>query len=322
MPQKNVIVLDTLTLALDWTPNTNHTGFYIARAKGWYEQEGVSVAIESPADDNYAKTPARKLADGDVDLAIAPTESVLSYQTSEHWVDMVAIASILAEDRSAIVTLANSGIDRPAQLDGATYASYAARFEDGVVKAMIRQDGGLGEPKIIYPDKLGIMNTLLENEAQATWVFMPWEGVEAQRSGLDLHVFRLADFEIPYGYSPVVIAKREQLEEHPERYRRFLKATQKGFLFAEQQPEEAARLLVEEANFADLDPEMVLASQIDISPSYRHRRFPWGYMQPEVWEEFIHWLQKEYILTDREGQPIFDIAIESLFSNAYLPDLD
>jgi len=314
--------LDTLNLALDWTPNTNHTGFYIAQAKGWYKREGVSVVIESPADDNYSKTPARKLADGEVDLAIAPTESVLSYQTSDHWVDMVAIASILAEDRSAIVTLADSGIDRPAKLDNVTYASYGARFEDGVVKAMIRQDGGLGEPNICYPDKLGIMNTLLENEAQATWVFMPWEGVEARLSDVPLHVFRLAEYNIPYGYSPVVIAKREQLEAFPDRFRHFLKATQKGFLFAEQQPEEAAKLLVEHSGAENLDPDMVLASQKDISPSYRHKRFPWGYMQPEVWEEFVHWLQKEYILTDRDGQPIFDIAIESLFSNEFLPELD
>lgn len=313
--------MDTLNLALDWTPNTNHTGFYIAQAKGWYEQEGIHVNIESPADDGYAKTPARKLAEDAVDLAIAPTESVLSYQTSDHWVDMVAIASILAEDRSAVVTLAKSGIDRPSQLDEATYASYGARFEDGVVKAMIRQDGGLGEPGIIYPDKLGIMNTLLENEAQATWVFMPWEGIEARLADIQLNVFRLADYQIPYGYSPVLIAKREHLLEHPERFRHFLRATQKGFLLAEQQPEEAARILVEQANTIDLDPEMVLASQKDISPSYRHKRFPWGYMQPEVWEEFVHWLQKEYILTDREGQPIFDIATESLFSNAYLPEL-
>lgn len=312
--------MDHLTLALDWTPNTNHTGFYAALAREYYEREGIDLSIQSPHTDNYEKTPARKLADGEVDIAIAPTESVLSYQTSDNWVDMVAIASILTEDCSAIVTLKNSGIDRPAKLDGATYASYGARFEDGVVRAMIRQDGGLGEPTIVYPEKLGIWNTLVQGEAQATWVFMPWEGVEAQRDGIELNVFKLADYEIPYGYSPVLITRRELLEEKPEVFRRFLKATREGFQFATNQPDAAADILVDTSGFAALNREMVRESQRVISPCYQNKRLPWGFMEYEVWQAFVHWLQKEYILTDRAGQPIFDLAIEELFSNDYLPE--
>lgn len=314
--------MDNLSLALDWTPNTNHTGFYVALAKGFYQRENIQLDIQSPHTDQYHKTPARKLADGEVDLAIAPTESVLSYQTSDNWVDIVAMATILAEDCSAIVTLADSGLDRPALLDGRVYASYGARFEDGVVKAMIRQDGGQGEPQIIYPDKLGIWDTLISGEAHATWVFMPWEGVAAQQSGIKLHVFRLADYEIPYGYSPVIVGRREKLEDQSDLYRRFLRATRDGFSFAYHQPEEAAQLLLENAGFADLEPEMVRESQLAISPSYLNKRLPWGYMEHEVWAYFVHWLQKEFILQDRDGQPIFDIAIESLYTNAYLPEGD
>lgn len=312
--------MDHFTLALDWTPNTNHTGFYVALARGYYRREGIDLSIQSPHTDNYEKTPPRKLADGEVDLAVAPTESVLSYQTSNNWVDMVAIASLLAEDCSAIVTLKDSGIDRPAKLDDATYASYGARFEDGVVRAMIRQDGGVGEPAVIYPEKLGIWNTLVKGEAEATWVFMPWEGVEARRKGIDLNVFKLADYEIPYGYSPMLITRRELLNEKPDVFRRFLKATRDGFRFAMDQAEAAADLLVDTSDFEELDREMVRESQRAISPCYQNKRLPWGFMQHDVWEGFVHWLQKEYILTDRAGLPIFDLAIEELFTNSYLPE--
>jgi len=317
---KTKTILDHLRLALDWTPNTNHTGFYVALARGYYEREGIDLSIASPHTDNYEKTPARKLADGEIDLAIAPTESVLSYQTSDNWVDMVAIAAILAEDCSAIVSLQDSGIDHPKKLDKATYASYGARFEDGVVRAMIRQDGGLGEPSIIYPEKLGIWNTLVQGEAQATWVFMPWEGVEAQRDGLTLNAFKLADYDIPYGYSPLLISERKLLQEKPGVFRRFLKATRDGFRFAIDQPDAAADLLVDTCGFDQLDREMVRESQRAISPCYQSKRLPWGYMEMEVWDRFVHWLQKELILVNRAGEPIFDLTVEELFSNDYLPE--
>lgn len=292
----------------------------MALAQGYYEREGIDLSIQSPHTDNYEKTPARKLADGEVDLAIAPTESVLSYQTSDNWVDMVAIAAILTEDCSAIVTLKDGGLDRPAKLDKATYASYGARFEDGVVRAMIRQDGGLGEPAIVYPEKLGIWHTLVKGEAQATWVFMPWEGVEAQRDGVQLNVFKLADYDIPYGYSPVLVTRRELLGEKPDVFRRFLKATRDGFRFAMDQPDTAADILVDTSGFDQLDREMVRESQRAISPCYQDKRLPWGFMEMVVWDHFVHWLQKENILIDRDGQPIFDLAIEELFSNNYLPE--
>ena len=40
-----VAPLGTVRLALDWTPNTNHTGFYVAAANGWYDEAGVDLQI-------------------------------------------------------------------------------------------------------------------------------------------------------------------------------------------------------------------------------------------------------------------------------------
>jgi ABC-type nitrate/sulfonate/bicarbonate transport system substrate-binding protein len=67
--------------------------------------------------------------DGSATFACVPSESVISYHT---WPNgekpkIVAVAALLQSNQSAIVTLKSSGIDRPAQLDGKKYASYAAR---------------------------------------------------------------------------------------------------------------------------------------------------------------------------------------------------
>ena len=150
------------------------------------------------------------------------------------------MATLLATSTSAVVTLASSGIDRPSQLDGKVYASYGARYEGRIVQQMIRNDGGKGDYTESTPPMLGIWNTLLkvppdgqlpldflplyhhlltphllitltssrcicQGEADATWVFMGWEGVEAELKGVKLNSFKLEDFKVPYGHSPLLV---------------------------------------------------------------------------------------------------------------------
>ena len=43
--------LTDVTICLDWTPNTNHTGLYVAAAKGYYEDAGLNVSIVQPPED-------------------------------------------------------------------------------------------------------------------------------------------------------------------------------------------------------------------------------------------------------------------------------
>jgi hypothetical protein len=72
---------ECVTVALDWTPNTNHAGFLVAKAKGMYSERGLNVSFLSPHKDNYSTTPASKLLAGVADLAICPSETVISHNT-------------------------------------------------------------------------------------------------------------------------------------------------------------------------------------------------------------------------------------------------
>lgn len=118
-----------VSVALDWTPNTNHTGLYVARNKGYYKDAGLDVSIISPHADDYKITPASRLIDGTATFACTPSETIISYHTWPNGAKpkIVAVAALLQDNESAVVTLKSSGIDRPAKLDGKKYASYAAR---------------------------------------------------------------------------------------------------------------------------------------------------------------------------------------------------
>ena len=311
-----------IDLALDWTPNTNHTGFYVAREKGYYAEEGIEVAIRSPADDAYETTPANRVATGEATLAIGPSESVISYHTHPEYPSLTAVAAVCQTDRSAIVTLADDSIDRPAQLDGRRYASYDARFEDDIVRQLIRNDGGDGDVEIVTPPKLGIWDTVLDGDADATWVFMPWEGLLAERDGVDLTPFYLDEYDVPYGYTPVLLARPDTIADDAERLEGFLTASARGYRFAAENPAEAATILREAATGMDADdPDFLERSQRELAEAYLTADGEWGRMTTERWDRFVTWLADRGILTGVDGTPIpaEDLPAEELYTNERLP---
>lgn len=286
-----------VTITLDWTPNTNHTGFFVARELGYYQEVSLDVQILSPAEDDYATTPAKKLETAECDFAIAPFESVISLNTKARKVNAVAIAALLQEDISSIVTLASSNITRPKELDGRSYASYQARYEDAIVKQMVINDGGQGNFEIMYPEKLGIWETLLKNKADSTWIFDNWEGVEAQTNGIKLNHFRLADYDIPYAYSPVIMATREKLAENAEQYQAFLQATREGFQQAIKDPKQAIDILTRNLPERDIEMIDVSKSQEFVSPYYGDEA-TWGTMEKGRIDRFLRWLVAHELETE------------------------
>jgi ABC-type nitrate/sulfonate/bicarbonate transport system substrate-binding protein len=321
-----------ITVHEDWTPNTNHTGFYVALAKGWYADARLEVHLVSADADNYETTPAKKVMTAaasaaqassapevpgsvpHIPLGVCPSESVISACTLPgRPAALVAIAALANRDTSAIVTVSSSGIDRPASLDGKIYASYNARFEDRIVAAMIRADGGTGVFTASQPPKLGIWNTLLEGKADATWVFLPWEGVEAARKGVKLNAFTLDAYGIPYGYTPVLAASPADAKAHAPALRAFLAATARGYQYAAAHPDEAADLLRTASGHATLaDAEFVRAAQAEAGKAYLTPDGGWGVMEAARWGAFVEWLRSEKILEGAGPDPA------SLFTNELL----
>lgn len=306
-----------IRLALDWTPNTNHTGFYVALANGSYEKADLQVELISPDADDYKLTPARRVAAGEAELAIAPSESIISFQTNN--VPMIAVAAVLARDASAIVTLKQSGLDRPSRLDGKVYASYSARYEDEIIRQLIINDGGRGQFVSHKPARLDIWHALLTNEADATWIFLPWEGVEAEQRDIQLNQFLLEDYEIPYGYSPVLAANSDWATENADALRRFLSATAEGFAFAVRDPDEAARILFDTAAHPSLTSlDFLEKSQQVAAGYYLDAEGQWGVMRRDVWNAFVNWLIRNHLLNHPDGDLIQQYDVSRLFTNDYL----
>jgi ABC-type nitrate/sulfonate/bicarbonate transport system substrate-binding protein len=306
----NKPVMTNLTVALDWTPNVNHIGFFVAQQLGFYAEHNLELIFINPATDNYETTPGKKLESGTADFAIAPFETVISLNNKENKVDAIAVFAILQEDLSSIATLQSSNLHRPRLLDGKTYASYKARYEDYIVQEMIKNDGGMGNLTLVYPPKLGIWNTLLQNEADATWIFDNWEGIAAEKANIALHKFKLGQYQIPYGYSPVVITTNSKLAAHRERYAGFIKATRKGYLYAAAHKSEAAETLM--PYLTDDDRENIdINKALDITAPFFGSETTCGYMEPQRISRFLNWLADNQLENSR-------ITTQTLFTNELL----
>jgi ABC-type nitrate/sulfonate/bicarbonate transport system substrate-binding protein len=280
-----------LRLALDWTPNINHIGFFIAQDKGWYQQQGIELIIEDPSQDNYKYTPAKKIELGKADLALCPLESIISYRTKSAPFDMRALASIWQHDLSAIVVKKSSHISRPKQLDGKIYASYKAKYEDAIVRKMITNDGGQGDLHIVYPDKLNIWDELLNDKVDATWIFLNWEGVAVEQSNSEMQYFNMRDFEIPYSYSPVIATSKKTSEWHSSALDAFLKATKKGFLYAFSEPDVACEILSK--YLPEHDRHIDLLTCIEVSKKCVGDNDNWGIMEAANVNKFCDWLYQQ-----------------------------
>ncbi|XP_024533513.1 uncharacterized protein LOC112347219 [Selaginella moellendorffii] len=292
--------LQSVSLALDWTANTNHVGFYVAQALGYYKEEGISVEFLSPHVSNYEVTPASQVSARQATFGLAPSETVISYHLPPARSKLVAVAAVLQDDLSAIATLKQSGLCRPRDLDGKVYASYAARFEGRIVQKLIQADGGAGNFEEATPDKLGIWNTLLQNKADATWIFRAWEGVQAKRKGIELNEFILEEYGIPYCYSPVVIAHPDTLEEKPDVVRGFLRASAKGFAYSTANIESSAKILLAQAPEHLDDLDMVMESLEFLSKTFlANPSGEWGTMASGKWSKFLDWLSANKMLTTR-----------------------
>ncbi|MEO0901289.1 MAG: ABC transporter substrate-binding protein [Bacteroidota bacterium] len=287
--------MKTFKLALDWTPNTNHIGFFVAQELGYYKEENLQVELLNPQIDNYGVTPAKKVELGEADMALCPFESVISYRTKKQKFDAVAICTLFQDDLSGIVVLEDSPINSPKDLDGKSYASYKARYEDEIVRQMIVNDGGKGELRLTYPEKLGIWETLLSKEQDATWIFLNWEGVQAKNKGVQLRIFRLSDYGIPYAYSPVIMASRQLVDSASNEYASFLKGTKKGFLYAFNHPELATKILSPFVAETDKDIDLVDSQKQSLS-AYGTAE-DWGRMEKHRVDSFLQWLKKTNLET-------------------------
>jgi NitT/TauT family transport system substrate-binding protein len=310
----NTLVLDTIHLALDWTPNVLHAGIFWAETQDWFTKEGIYLKWDTPEIDNYAKKPIFRLLEGEVDLAIAPSEHLFAFAADSTGVKAQAVATILQGDRSAFVLKADAQVRRPAEIGKAIYLGYHTPLEHEILNAMIIADGGKPQYKTKEPGRLAVWDAFRQDSGQVAWVFLHWEAMLAKSEGLELSSFIPNEYGVPYGYSSVIMAPKNLSDKESKRLKGFLKVLDRAYKAVAADPLAAAQNLrtnYKHANFQD--SLFVNAALQDIYRYYLNAEQQWGLMQSAKWENYSYWMKERDLIT------LSDSDLKDLFSNQYLP---
>ncbi len=300
--------LTPVTFVLDWTPNTNHTGLYAALENGYFEEEGLAVSLIQPTEDSASLM----VASGAAQLGITCQDTMAPSIIGENALPIQAVAAILQHNTSGILSLKETGIDRPANLAGHNYATWNMEVEQAMLRSIVEADGGRFEEIELIPSTVYDTITALNSGIDSVWIFYAWDGIATEVKGLATNYLDFGQLNPAFDYyTPVIIANNEFLEEQGDIARKFLAATKRGYEFAIEHPEEAAEILLAAA--PELDADIVKASQEWIASQYKAEVSRWGYIDPARWDLFYQWL------TDN-GLSKEPIAPGTGFTNEYLPE--
>lgn len=277
-----------LTFVLDYTPNTNHTGIYAAIAKGYYAEEGLDVEVVQPPEDGADAL----VGAGKAQVGMSYQDVMANYLGSDDPLPVTAVAATIQHNTSGIISRQGDGITRPKGMEGKRYATWDQDVEKAIIKSVVTTDGGdFSKVQLIPASSSDEVTGLKANEFDCVWCYEAWavQNAKVQDFAYDYFSFRDIDSVFDY-YTPVIIANNDFLKDQPDVAKAFLRATKKGFEYAEQNAGAAAQILVDAA--PEVDPALAKMSQEFLADQYTAEASSWGVIDSERWAKFYAWMNE------------------------------
>jgi len=300
--------LKKVTLMLDWTPNTHHSGIYVAKDKGWFKDAGLDVQIVEPAEGGVEQV----VANGNADFGISVQESVVPARAEG--VPIVSIGAIRQHNGSSLMSLASENLKRPKDLEGKTYGGFGGALETALIKKLVSCDGGdPNKVKFVEVGNIDYLAGMEQNRFDFVWVFESWDVIRAREvENKQVSSLPFSDYLtcIPDWYTPVVIASEKMLKDNPETVRKFMAAVSRGYDFAMQNPAESASIL--DKAVPELDQTLVTKSAQYMTTHFADKGRQWGLQDLDTWVKFEQFLRDSGLTTKQ-------IDVKAAYTNDYLP---
>lgn len=301
--------LEKVTLVLDYTPNTNHTGIYLAKEKGYYKDQGIDLEIIQPSDSDSATLVASDKAQ----FGVSYQEDVTYALTREKDpLPVKAIATIIQHNTSGFAAPVEKNIKTAKDFEGKTYGGWGSPSEEAIIKLAMEKKGAdfskLNRVDIGQDDYF----TATKKNIDFAWVFEAWTGVEAKLKKINLDYIPVRDIDpaLDY-YTPVLIANNKTIKEKPDLVKKFMTATSKGYEEAIKDPSGAADILSKAV--PELDKNLVKASQDYLAKLYQDDAPRWGEMKADVWKNYAKFMQDNGLIKKA-------LNVDEAFTNEFLPE--
>lgn len=295
----------SISFMLDWTPNTNHIGLYVAQKLGYFDNEGVDVTI-LPTAQAGAET---SVENGVADVGFTTLSNVAAFNAQGANLKMVFDLTQQPVARWCALA-SHTDISTPKDFDGKTFVSFGSAEQTAVLRQMIRTAGGTGDFETATAGT-NTFQALTNGQGDFGGFYATWENVESELHGPALHCFVASDWGVPGNPDQLGFAVNAAWlkdASHGDTLRRFLAAVRRGYDYALANPDEAADILVDQAGEAQLDPELTHASMQEIvDGNYWTTDDPTavpGTVNLETAQAYIDFLYENGTYTDADGSPL------------------
>lgn len=293
-----------VTILLDWFPNTNHTGIYVAKEKGYFSDKNLDVNILHPLEGDNIQI----VASGKADFAVSSQEAVTLARAKD--IPIVSIAAVIQHNTSAFASLLKNNIKSVKDFEGKRYGGWGSPIEEAVIKAVMEEAGAdFSKVKNITIGETDFFKTI-GNDSDFQWIFYGWDGIEAERRGIKLNTIMLKDLNpiLDY-YTPVIITSVKHINTQKKLISNFVKALLTGYEYSVSNPVEAAEILLKYA--PELNRDLVIQSQVYLSREYKKDAPKWGVQEEVVWSRYSKWLA-DHKLIEKE------VDAKEMFTNEFL----
>ena len=284
-----------VTFCLDYTPNTNHTGLYVAQAKGYFADEGLEVEIVQPADD----TAETMIGAGKAQMGVSYQDYIANALASDEPMPIEAVAAIIQHNTSGIMSRKSDGITRPKAMQGHTYATWDMPVEQATIKHIVEKDGGDYSKVELVPYNVDDeVSGLKSSMFDSVWVYEGWAVQNAVVQDFDYGYFSFISIDDVFDYyTPVLAANTDYAKENPEVIKAFVRAARKGYEFAISNYADAARCLLDAV--PELDEKLVMQSAEYLAGQYQSDADSWGVIEKDRWSRFYQWLNDNDLVANK-----------------------
>ncbi|MFD3448216.1 ABC transporter substrate-binding protein [Microbacteriaceae bacterium 4G12] len=305
--KKEETKLKKVKVVLDWFPNTNHTGLYVAKTKEYYKKQGLDVEIIQPGDN---VSPEQLVASGKADFAVSYQENVTTGRATG--IPVVSIGAIIQHNTSAFASLKKDNITSPKDFEGKRYGGWGSPSEEAMVKTIMeRANADFSKTKVVVLGQTDFFKSI-GRDADFEWIYYGWDGIEAKRRSIDINTIMVKDLDPALDiYSPVIITSEKHVKNDKDLVKKFMAATSEGYQFAIKNPKEAADILIKDV--PDINKYLVYESQNWLSTKYQDDAKEWGVQKEAVWSNYMEFLYKNKIIKDK-------INVKDAFTNEFLPE--
>ncbi|GAE36941.1 ABC transporter substrate-binding protein [Halalkalibacter akibai] len=300
------VELTEIDIMLDWYPNAVHSYLYVAQEKGYFEEEGVKVNIQFPANPT---DPINLAAAGQITLGITYQPDVVTARATQG-VPVKSIGAIVRSPLNHVIFMEDSDIQSPKDLEGKTVGYPGIPVNEALIKTMVQTDGGDSEQVQMIDIGFELGSSIVSGRVDAvSGAYINHEVPVLTHQGHDTRYFNPVDFGVPSFYELVIVTNDQNWEVQEEEIRAFWRGATKGYEFMRDNPEEALNILLtnqDEANFPLI--EEVEKESLEILLPKMESDVGFGSQEATSWQETIDWML-EYNLIEEAP------SLEEIFVN-------